>query len=251
VPHGMGRVALAPLFGDDYGMARIFLIEDNESIREAVSGYLRLDDHEVMEFGGVARVVEAIERTPPDVVLLDVMLPDGNGFALAKRIRAISRVPLVFLTAREAESDRITGFELGADDYVVKPFSPKELVLRVRALLRRSGETERLETGGLWTLGGATLRMDVASHRLTVDDAEIALTGAEWKILEHLAAHHGIVVSRERLLGESLGYAAEGSERTVDTHVKNLRAKLGEQDWIQTVRGYGYRFAGQARAEKG
>jgi DNA-binding response OmpR family regulator len=242
------KLPCRPPIGDHCGMARIFLVEGNGSIREAVSGYLRLDEHEVVEFGGVARVDESIERTPPDLVLLDVMLPDGNGFALAKRIRAVSLVPLVFLTAKEAESDRITGLDLCADDYVVKPFSPKELVLRVRALLRRSGQAERMETGGLWVLGETKLRMGGASHRVTAGDAEITLTGAEWKILEHLAAHPGIVVSRERLLGESLGYAAEGSERTVDTHVRNLQAKLGDQDWIETVRGYGYRFAGQATA---
>jgi DNA-binding response OmpR family regulator len=114
-------------------MARIFLVEDNESIREAVAGYLKLEEHEVIEFGGVADVLEVMRHRAPDLAILDVMLPDGSGFALAKKIRAVSRVPLVFLTAREAESDRITGFELGADDYVVKPFSPKELVLRVQA----------------------------------------------------------------------------------------------------------------------
>lgn len=227
-------------------MARIFLVEDNESIREAVAGYLRLDDHEVMEFEGASGVLEALERREPDLLVLDVMLPDGNGFALARRIRARSRAPFVFLTARESESDRITGFELGADDYVVKPFSPKELVLRIEAVLRRAGTAARGAGGpSSWRLEGSVLRVDPAGHRAELDGREVALTGAEWEILSYLGAHAGAVMSREKILGECLGYASEGSERTVDTHVKNLRGKLGALDWIRTVRGYGYRFSGE------
>jgi CheY-like chemotaxis protein len=146
-------------------MARIFLVEDNESIREAVAGYLRLEEHEVIEFGGVADVLEVMRHKAPDLAILDVMLPDGSGFALAKKIRTQSRVPLVFLTAREAESDRITGFELGADDYVVKPFSPKELVLRVQALLRRTGTPAAQQgAGGCWEFGTSKLCFDTAGR---------------------------------------------------------------------------------------
>jgi DNA-binding response OmpR family regulator len=230
-------------------MARIFVVEDNESLREAVCSYLRLNDHEVVEFPRIGGVLEAIETKPPNLIVLDVMLPDGDGFLLARKIRKAHTVPIIFLTAKATESDRITGFELGADDYVVKPFSPKELSLRVEAVLRRSGETALQAAGQVqWALEERILQLDEAAHRATVDGAEINLTVAEWKILSYLAARSGTVVTRERLLGESLDYlVAEGSERTVDTHIKNLRSKLGDPGWIETVRGFGYRFSGIPR----
>jgi len=230
-------------------MARIFVVEDNESLREAVCSYLRLNDHEIVEFPRIGGVLESIGTRPPDLIILDVMLPDGDGFLLARKIRRDHAVPIIFLTAKAAESDRITGFELGADDYVVKPFSPKELSLRVEAVLRRSGEKAIPEAGTMhWALGDRILELDEAAHRASVDGEAINLTVAEWKILSYLAARPGTVVSRERLLGESLDYlVAEGSERTVDTHIKNLRSKLGDPGWIETVRGFGYRFSGEVR----
>ncbi len=235
-------------------MARIFLVEDNEMLREAVSSYLKLSEHEVVEFGRVDGVEEAFRTKPPALLILDVMLPDGDGFLLARKLRREHHVPIIFLTARSAESDRITGFEVGADDYVVKPFSSRELSLRVEAVLRRTAAASP-ETAAAdrmrWHHGRDVLELDEAMHRATVNGSERTLTPAEWKILAHLARNPGMVVSRERLLGESLDYLiAEGSERTVDTHVKNLRAKLGRTDWIETVRGYGYRFAGTAGHHK-
>jgi DNA-binding response OmpR family regulator len=231
-------------------VARIFLVEDNETLREAVVSYLRLGDHEVVEFGRVADVEKAVDTRPPSLIILDVMLPDGDGFLLARRIRRKHAVPLIFLTARSAESDRITGFELGADDYVVKPFSPRELALRVEALLRRSSAASGsgAATAGsakAWQHAGHRLELDAAAHLASLDGSRLGLTFAEWKLLSSLASQAGAVVSRERLLGESMDYlVAEGSERTVDTHIKNLRAKLGDPGWIETVRGFGYRFAG-------
>jgi DNA-binding response OmpR family regulator len=227
-------------------MARIFVVEDSESLREAVCSYLRLNDHEIVEFSRTGGVLEAVETNPPDLIVLDVMLPDGDGFLLARKIRRSHIVPIVFLTAKSSESDRITGFELGADDYVVKPFSPRELSLRVEAVLRRSGQHEgQSVSSGSWVLGEQVLELNDIAHRAKVDGHEIRLTAAEWKILSYLATHAGTVVSRERLLSESLDYfVAEGSERTVDTHIKNLRAKLDNPGWIETVRGFGYRFSG-------
>jgi DNA-binding response OmpR family regulator len=233
-------------------MAVIFLVEDNETLREAVRSYLQLDDHEVVEFSRLRGVLEAVRLRLPDCIVLDVLLPDGNGFQLARQIKNFRDIPIVFLTARSSESDRITGFEMGADDYVVKPFSPRELTLRVKALLKRSGTTERQPEGlSRWLLGARQLTMDPAAHLVEVDAAAVALTAAEWKILEHLIRHAGQVIDRERLLGAGLDYLAEGSERTIDTHIKNIRTKIGESGWIETVRGFGYRFAGRAAEAQG
>jgi DNA-binding response OmpR family regulator len=234
-------------------MAKIIIVEDNESIREAAASYLRLQDHEVFEFDRIQGVHEAIKLKNPELIILDVMLPDGDGFQLAKRIRAHSDIPILFLTAKTSESDRITGFEVGGDDYVVKPFSPKELVLRVNAILKRTQKKlkEGQKASG-WRLGKDELIIDELiidelSHRAFVNDKEVKLTAAEWKIISFLTQNEGIVISRERILGECLDYMAEGSERTVDTHIKNIRAKLMNSEWIETVREYGYRFTGSRK----
>lgn len=266
-------------------MARVFVVEDNEGLRKTVSSYLRLEEHEVVEFPRLAGLEEAVRMQAPDLIILDIMLPDGDAFPVARRLRAHSPVPIIFLTARTAESDRITGFEVGADDYVVKPFSNKELMLRVRALLRRANLAQVSEPPAFrrWELAngdvthsgpgalhagraasdqgasdanlvgpdagrGAThvLEVDEEAHRCIHDGRDVTLTAAEWKILMHLADNAPAVISRERLLGVCLDYLAEGSERTIDTHVKNIRMKLDRLPWIDTVRGYGYRFTGQA-----
>ena len=226
----------------------IFLIEDNENLREAVASYLRLNDYEVVEFGRVAGVLEALETREPDLIILDVMLPDGNGFHLARKIRSNHQMPIVFLTAKSSESDRIAGFEVGGDDYVVKPFSPKELTLRVEAILRRTrAGTTADEDMSRWIFDDHILELDKAAHRVTLDGREVNLTAAEWNILLRLSASAGVVISRERLLGGGLDYlSAQGSERTIDTHIKNLRVKLGSPSWIETVYSFGYRFSGKA-----
>lgn len=226
-------------------MACVIIVEDNSLIRDAVSGYLKLDGYKTLEFGGVSGVLDAVKRETADLAILDVMLPDGSGFALAKEIRAASDIPLIFLTAKDSESDRILGFELGADDYICKPFSAKELVLRVHALLRRSGKTDsgKSAASGEWKSGNSTVIIDEAKHSVSVDGNLAELTSTEWKILLYLASNAGQVVSREQLLGECLNYFFEGSERTIDTHMANLRSKIGQQ-WISTVRGFGYRFSG-------
>jgi len=227
-------------------MSKIFVVEDNESILESITSYLKLDDHEVFEFGRLRGVMEAIKMKSPDLLILDVMLPDGDGFQFARKIRALYDTPILFLTAKTSESDRITGFEVGGDDYVVKPFSPRELTLRVKSILKR---TQRIEGEsaeiGIWEFEDHVLKMNNVSHRATIDDSEITFTAAEWKILWLLSSNQGMVFTRDRILGECLDYIAGGSERTVDTHIKNVRMKLGNVGWIETVRGYGYRFSGK------
>jgi len=228
-------------------MALIFVIEDNDSIREAVSGYLKLSDYEVEEFEALGGVKEAIASRNPELLILDAMLPDGDGFIFAKEIRQKSDIPIIFMTARESESDRITGFEVGADDYIVKPFSPKELVLRVGAVLKRTGTALPQKKTQGWVLGGQMLTTDEDSHKAMLNNQLLKLTAAEWKILLYLSSNGGAVVSREQILDRCLEYSFEGYDRTVDTHIKNLRAKLQNPDWIETVRGYGYRFAGNSK----
>lgn len=227
-------------------MANIYIVEDNESIREAVTGYLQLADHEVSGFGDLAGAREALEERKPDLILLDVMLPDGDGFIFAKELLSRETIPVIFMSARESESDRITGFEIGADDYIVKPFSPKELVLRVAAVLKRTSAPVITASSHSWTLDGHQLTTDEDSHKATLNGEPLKLTAAEWKILLYLSSNGGAVVTREQILDRCLEYSFEGYDRTVDTHIKNLRSKLGLADWIETVRGYGYRFAGEA-----
>ncbi len=229
-------------------MARVFLVEDHEFIREGISEYLQIEQFEVSEFGGAEGVLERVRRDEPDLIILDVMLPDGNGFMLARDIRSFSDVPIIFLTAKESESDRVTGFEIGCDDYVVKPFSTKELVMRAKALLKRtSDDASTARDRGHWALSGHELHIDGLSHSASLDGQPLSLTGSEWEILSYLAFRSGRVVAREVILTECLEYLHEGPKRTVDTHIANLRAKLGDVEWIETVRGYGYRFVGESR----
>ncbi|MCK4798570.1 MAG: response regulator transcription factor [Spirochaetes bacterium] len=226
-------------------MVAIIIVEDNESIRESVKSYLELENHVVYDFDRIAGVYEALEHKNIDIIVLDIMLPDGNGFLLAKRIRKKYDTPIIFLSARTSESDRITGFEIGGDDYIIKPFSPKELVLRIKSILKRLNQKQVKNNSLEFKYQGSILKLKKDVHKLELDNKEIYLTSAEWEILNFLAINAGIVLSRAKLQGESLDYMAEGSERTIDTHIKKIRAKLDNPGWIETVRGYGYRFNGE------
>lgn len=227
-------------------MATILIVEDNPLIIEALSSYLQLENYKTIEFQKAEGVLDTVKRGVADLAVLDIMLPDGNGYALAKQIRQISDIPLMFLTAKDSESDRILGFEVGADDYVCKPFSTKEVVLRVQALLKRSNSVPQTESAiRFWRFKENTMKINTEKHQLFLNGKEVYLTGAEWKILLYLAEYANQVISREKILSECLNYFFEGSERTVDTHIANLRSKLGDNDWIVTIRGFGYRFSGK------
>jgi len=226
-------------------MIQIVIVEDNEAIRESVKSYLELENYKVYDFDKAYGVLDAISYKNIDLIILDVMLPDENGFLLAKEIKKEHDVPIIFLTARDSESDRITGFELGGEDYIVKPFSPKELVLRVKSILKRVNKTQDKKIFLNFKKDGHELLLDNVTHKASLDVKEMYLTSSEWEILIYLASNPGMVLSREKILGQCLDYMSEGSERTVDTHIKNLRAKLGDSEWIETVRNYGYKFTGE------
>jgi len=226
-------------------MARIVLLEDDEAIREAVAGYLRREDHEIEAFDDGIAVSDACRESLPDLCILDVGVPGRDGFTVAAEVRARSPVPIIFLTSRDDEESRVSGFELGADDYVVKPFSPRELVLRVNAVLRRvSPRTSQVD--GTWAQGDHLLRIEGERHEVVLDDRRVDLTATEWRILEMLVRAHPGVVERRTVVETVLGYGESVQTRAIDTHMKNLRAKLGSADWIETVRSVGYRFGGRA-----
>lgn len=221
---------------------RILLIEDEPDIAEVLQYNLGKEgfDVEVAKRGDSG--LEAIRREPPDLVLLDLMLPGVDGLELTrmlKRDAATARLPIVMITARSEELDRIVGLELGADDYISKPFSPREVVLRVKAVLRRRQPEEsagdRLELGGI--------QLDVGGHQLRVHGKEIPLTATEFRLLRMLMERNGRVQTRGQLLSDVWGYAEDIDSRTVDTHIRRLRRKLGsEADRIETVIGVGYRL---------
>jgi two-component system phosphate regulon response regulator PhoB len=222
-------------------MAKILIVEDESDLRELLSYNLRAAGYDVVEAGTVADARAAFRHERPELVLLDLMLPDLSGMELCKEIKrdpATAGTKVVMLTAKGDEIDRIVGFELGADDYVTKPFSLRELVLRVGAILRRDRAQEQD------VLAAGTLRLDVPRHRVKVGDGEVALTALEFKLLHTLLSRRGRVQSRERLLEDVWEMRADLTTRTVDTHVKRLREKLGDAGpWIETVRGVGYRFS--------
>ena len=222
---------------------RILLVEDEKAIREAVSAYLEREGYWVTEAEDGEIALEQFAKHRSDLIVLDLMLPKVSGEEVCRAIRNGSDVPIIMLTAKGEVEDRIVGLELGADDYLVKPFSPRELVARVRALLRRAHVDEeplrdRLVFG--------PLEIDVAGHKAFLSGEELDLTASEFKLLTTLARYPGRVYSRMELVEKVLGYDFEGYERTIDSHVKNLRAKLDDDPkdptFIYTVHGVGYRF---------
>jgi DNA-binding response OmpR family regulator len=213
------------------------VIEDDEAIGDLVGAYLEKAGFEVVRERTGEGGLNAVEWREPRFVVLDLGLPDLDGFDVCRQLRAGGRVPILVLTARDEETDRIIGLELGADDYMTKPFSPRELVARVRAILRRT-EPDPLESR---VIELADVRIDVGLRTVAVAGAPVALRTLEFDLLAELARNAGQVVSRHRLLGRVWGLSFAGGTRTVDVHVAQLRKKLGRPDLIETVRGVGYR----------
>ena len=227
-------------------MKLIYVVEDHQVIREGVRRYLELAGYKVLGFGNLASVRDAFRITRADLLIQDVMLPDGDGFEFVRELRKDTDIPVIFMTARVAEEDRIHGFELGADDYISKPFSPKELVLRVQAIFRRVDGGQETDRGHRHTYRAeeGILCFDELEHKVTVDGQPVTLTAAEWRILGLLIENSSRILPRAEILKKCFDYSSESYERIADTHIKNLRAKLGPYPWIETVRGYGYRFIG-------
>jgi DNA-binding response OmpR family regulator len=224
-------------------MTRILVVDDEANLRHTVSYALRKEGYEIASAEDGEKALELFRSQRPDLVVLDVMLPRMDGLAVCRAIRRESDVPVIMLTARDTELDTVVGLEVGADDYLTKPFSMVELVARIRAMLRRAtprhgAPPERVEVRGL--------AIDAARRRVTLDGREVELKPREFDLLAHLAASPGRVFTREQLLASVWGLDYSGDPRTVDTHVKTLREHLSDEAdrprWIETVRGVGYRF---------
>jgi two-component system response regulator RegX3 len=217
----------------------ILLVEDEPAISEPFSRALAREGFDAVVAGTLAEARRAFDRRTPDLVLLDLRLPDGDGRDLARELRSRSRVPIIMLTARGTELDRIVGLELGADDYVVKPFSGAEVVARIRAVLRRSGRQDDEPPATPFAVGA--LEVDPAARRARIDGREVELSRKEFDLLLELARHAGQVVRREDLMSRVWDENWFGSTKTLDVHIGWLRRKLGDPAWIETVRGVGFR----------
>jgi len=216
----------------------VLLVEDERSIGALLRGYLERDGYRVVWVRTGEEALIELARHPVRMVVLDIGLPGMDGFDVCRRIRSGSSVPIVMLTARDEEADRVAGLEVGADDYVPKPFSPRELAARIKAILRR---TEARTPEQSFTIGDVDI--DRESREVTVAGEPVELTAKEFDLLAWLVEHNGIVFSREQLLDRVWGMAYHGGTRTVDVHVAQLRRKLGRPDLVRTVRGAGYKAA--------
>lgn len=219
---------------------KILVVDDESRMRKLVKDFLVRQDYEVLEAGdGEAALDLFYKEKEIALIILDVMMPKRNGFEVCREIRETSKVPVIMLTAKGDESDELNGFELGVDEYIAKPFSPKILVARVGAILRRSGkiagDNAILQTGGIV--------IDKEAHMVTVDGQRVDLSYKEFELLSYFLENEGIALSREKILNHVWNYDYFGDARTIDTHVKKLRAKIGEKGkYITTVWGMGYKF---------
>ena len=217
----------------------VLVVEDEQAIADLVRAYLRREGFEPIWARSGEQALEELSRHPVRLVVLDIGLPGIDGFEVCRRLRARTSVPILILSARDEEIDRVAGLEAGADDYVTKPFSPRELVARVKAILRRAGRG-----GGVGeTLAVGGVELDRSAHTVRVGGEPVELTAREFGLLAALLAHPGVVLSRDRLLELVWEGEFAGGTRTVDVHVAQLRAKLGRPDFVETVRGAGYKVS--------
>ena len=223
----------------------IFCVEDDDNIRELVIYTLETTGLEARGFADGTAFMEALAFDTPELVFLDIMLPGEDGLEILKKLKNSSKtkdIPVIMVTAKGSEYDKVVGLDSGADDYVTKPFGMMELISRIKAVLRRSGKQQdktKLSVGGI--------SLDTKKHEVKVDGEQVVLTLKEFELLEKLMRNQGIVLTRDQLLTEIWGYDFDGETRTVDVHIRTLRQKLGEQgSLVKTVRGVGYRIGGEA-----
>jgi two-component system response regulator RegX3 len=237
--------------GMDVQPRLVLIVEDEEAITAPLTEALQREGFRAEVAGSLADGLDMARSRRPDLVLLDVMLPDGSGFDLLRELRTDGRMPVIMVTARGDEADRVLGLELGADDYVVKPFSGRELVARVRAVLRRTSAVATPAAAGRLQIGG--LELDASARTATLDGAPLELTRKEFDLLALLMGQAGTVVTRERLIDEVWDVNWFGSTKTLDVHVSGLRKKLGDDPsaarYLHTVRGVGFRFATAPEAD--
>ncbi|MBO5509702.1 MAG: response regulator transcription factor [Lachnospiraceae bacterium] len=219
--------------------SKILVVDDESRMRKLVRDYLTKNNYNVVEAADGEEAIDIFMSTKDiALVILDVMMPKLNGYEVAEEIRKVSQVPIIMLTAKSAEEDELKGFELGIDEYITKPFSPKILVARVEAVLRRSNANEDAEN-----LSVEGIEMDISAHRVKVDGEEIELSYKEFELLNYFLVNQGVALSREKILNNVWNYDYFGDARTIDTHVKKLRSKLGKYgDYIKTIWGMGYKF---------
>ena len=218
-------------------MSKILIVDDEDKIRDIIKKYAAFDGYEVEEAAGGLEAISKSREKEYDIIILDIMMPDLDGFSVCREIRKKSNVPVIMLSARGEEYDKIHGFEVGIDDYVVKPFSPKELMMRVAAVLKRTSApvADSIEIGGI--------KIDFSARIVYVDGNKIDLTPKEYDLLFYFAKNKGIALTREKLISNVWGYDFYGDDRTLDTHIKLLRKNLGPySNYIVTLRGVGYRF---------
>lgn len=225
--------------------SQVLIIEDEPDIRKTIDYNLTKESFKVVQAGSIEEGEKALASNQIDVIILDLMLPDGSGLTLCRDIKSDDKtkhIPIIILTAKTEEVDRVVGFELGADDYVTKPFSVRELILRVKAILKRGPTSNKNSEDDEYSFGELTLNFE--AHQAYINGNEIPLTALEFRLLKHLIDRKGRVQTRDQLLEDVWGYSSDVTTRTVDTHIKRLREKLGSVgNHIQTIRGVGYRFS--------
>ena len=222
-------------------MSKILVVDDEARIRQLIRKYAEFEGHTVEEAVDGMQAIDICRKNKYDLIIMDVMMPELDGFSACREIRKFSTTPVIMLSARGEEYDKIHGFELGSDDYVVKPFSPKELLMRVNAVIKRSNPSVTEDKNDVFSYEGLTV--DFSARIVTIDGKRVEMTPKEYELFFYMVRNNGLALTREKLISEIWGYDFFGDERTLDTHIKLLRKSLGDYSrCIVTLRGVGYRF---------